>query len=148
MTAAQRRYLRFEAAIAAVINGVLSAIFVLATFGGRLDVTNAELVRDAAPQTFFVAMFTILVPGLLTRRRIRAGVIAPLPQARGRRVPIVLRALLVAAGVTVIAVGLHAALLPRLHGGWFLPGLLLYKVAYGAALGAVIARLTLPSELI
>lgn len=142
MIVAQRRYLRKEAAIAAVINAALSVGFTVLMFGGMARVPVAGtggLIVDSVPQSLMVAAMSTLVPTLLTRRRVAAGAIPSL--ATSDRLPrkAAVRALVVGALVAVLAGGTHALLLPLTGTAWPFAVVLGYKALYGALLGAGIA---------
>ncbi|GJG88067.1 hypothetical protein tb265_32480 [Gemmatimonadetes bacterium T265] len=138
LTPAHRRYLRAESALSAAINGAISVGFVLAVFHGQPRVGADALVRDALPQSFMVALMGSAVPTLVTRRRLRAGAVAPLPVA-GAAMPanVAVRAVLIAVPVAVVAVAAHWLLLPRLLSAAVPFGRVLAgKALYGALLGA------------
>lgn len=141
LTPAQRRYIRVETVIAAVINAVLSLIFVWLVFGGRLRVPafgTDGLVLDAVPQTLMVTLMSALVPGLLTRKRLRAGTVegaAPPTVAA-----VVLRAVGVAALAAGVLTGLHYLLLARGPSDYGFGTVLIAKMLYGALLGAIVSR--------
>ena len=129
--------------IAAIINAVLSIVFVLVVFGAPRTVAvggGRGLIVDAVPQTLMIALMSMLVPTLLTRRRLAAGRIAPLPGRSRRPRNVLIRSVLVALVAAAIAWIVHATLLPLTGPLWpFLPALL-FKATYGAMLGAAIAR--------
>lgn len=149
MTPAHRRYVRAETAISAAINAALSVAFVVALFRGQALVAVGGLVRDALPQSFMVALMGTAVPTVLTRRRVRAGAVAPLPRG-GVPLPanLAARALLVALVVAGVAVAAQALLLPSL-----LPpavpfgAVLAGKALYGGLLGAGVTRVALRAAL-
>jgi hypothetical protein len=145
MTEAQRSYIHRETAIGVAINAALSALFAFVVFGGRALVPVDEIVLDALPQSFMIALMATLVPTAITRRRLRAGSIAPLP-ALTSRLPghLLLRGLLVAVVAALVGGALHWLLLPRLApGAWpFLP-LLAYKIVYGGALALLVGPIVL-----
>lgn len=144
MTPAQRRYVRTEMAIAAVINAVLSAAFAWVVFGGQAVVPVLGwrgLAVDTVPQSLMVALMSCLVPTLLTRRRIAAGQVAVLPP--GRRWPrhALVRALGIAVPIAALAGLAGMAVLPLTGPAWSLTAVATLKPLYGALLGATIARL-------
>jgi hypothetical protein len=140
MTSVHRRYLATEVLIGAAINGVLSAAFVLLVFGGQSRVAAADLVMDALPQSFMVALMSAVVPTLLTRKRVRGGVVPPLsPMISWLPRNVGVRAICTALVVTVVAGIVHWAVLGPMAGVAFpFASVLIAKVAYGAALGAAI----------
>ncbi len=101
-----------EAAVGAVINGVLSGVFAFLLFGGAREVAGAALVVDAPVQSFAVAFMATLVPTLLGRQRMRRG---GLPRGAVMRAvsiprPAAVRAMLVAVAVSLVAWGVQALL--------------------------------------
>ncbi|WP_254292379.1 hypothetical protein [Sphingomonas tagetis] len=144
MTGRYGRYILTEATVSAVINAVLSILFVVALFLGEREVAVRALIADALPQSFMVALMAALVPTLLTQRRLRRGSIPGAPRfLPPRRHPLV-GALLTALGVTAVAFVAHRLLLPAL-----LPAtlpfatLLAGKAVYGALLGAGVTAFAL-----
>jgi hypothetical protein len=74
MTDAQRRYVRTEMIVATIINAILSIVFMLIVFGGQPIVAvggRGGLIVDSIPQTAMIALMSMLVPSLLTRRRLK-----------------------------------------------------------------------------
>ncbi|MET3761699.1 hypothetical protein [Sphingomonas sp. UYEF23] len=144
MTPAQRRYVRTEMAIAAVINAALSAVFVWLAFGGQAVVPVLGwrgLAVDTVPQSLMVALMSCLVPTVLTRRRLAAGRVTAL--SAGRRWPrhALVRALLVAVPIAALAGLAGVAVLPLTGPSWSFGAVAALKPLYGALLGAIIARL-------
>jgi hypothetical protein len=135
--------IRRNMSISAVINAGFSLAFFLGVFGlpGRALAWAApdRLALDFLPQSAAVALMSALVPGLVERKAIAAITGAP---------PRPVRAVVVAAlgwSVAGLALGgvLAGAVLLSGAGeiaGW--PAFAL-KLAYGAALGAVITRFAL-----
>jgi hypothetical protein len=127
-----------EAAISVVINGVLSLAFFLAVFGAQprlLHWTGSDgLALDFVPQSLAVALMSALVPSLIARRR--------MGKAMAVR-PILFRAALFALAGTVFS-GLLAFTISQ---AGFAPvawtNALAIKIAYGGALGALVASLAL-----
>ena len=149
MTAEQRAYVRRETLIGIVINAALSALFVFLVFGSRELIERQEIILDALPQSFMVALMTTIVPTALTRRRLRAGTVAALP---GRRSSLprnlLLRGLAVAVAAALIGGALHWLLLPLLTPPrWTLATLLPYKIAYGGLLAMLLGPFTLRQAL-
>jgi len=129
-----------ETAISVAINIVLSGVFFLALFGygSRVPVRGwGNLAADSLPQAFAIGLMGSLVPGLLTRHRVRRGTIAPV--ARSAALPVPARALL-AAGVAAAVLGgtamaLLLVLAPDTIG--FAPALL-FKLLFGAAVALIV----------
>lgn len=138
------RFVARETAISAIINGVISAGFFFAVFGRASTVAvwgPGGVALDFLPQSFAVAFFATIVPLLMARRAIsRGAVISANPNGGSARSPF---------GAAVVS-GLLALLLGG--GAWaatlWAAGLqtvpaaaaLVIKIAYGAALGALITR--------
>jgi hypothetical protein len=150
MTDAQRRYVRTEMIVAAIINAILSIVFMLIMFGGQQTVAvsgRGGLVVDAVPQTLMIALMSTLVPTILTRRRIAMARIAPLLGSPRWPRNVLMRSGLVASGTAAIAWILHAIVMPPIGPIWpFLPALV-FKVVYGAILGATISRYAVTAAL-
>ena len=150
MTDAQRRYVRTEMVVAAIINAVLSIVFLLIVFGGQetIAVSGREgLVVDAIPQTLMIVLMSILVPTLLTRRRLAAGRIERLAGTPRWPRNVLLRSMLAATVAAAIAWILHAALMPLTGADWSFQTALSFKTAYGAILGATVARFAVGAAL-
>lgn len=147
-----RRYIVTETLISMVVNAAFSAAFALLVFGGRSDIDlwgPSGLALDFAPQTFTIALMSVLVPSALVRRRIRSGT---LPPATGEpsRLPrnLLARALLMALLATVSLGGAATVLLAA-----FWPGPLAFasvlplKIAYGALVALAVTPLALRAAL-
>ena len=145
--AAIRRHLYRETAISIAINMVLSAVFFLAVFGRTDPVPvwrGMGLAADMVPQSFMVGLMGALVPSLLTRKRIAAGLLpgawapAPSPAAVfGRALSLAIAAVLIGAGGT-------AALL-ALSGMTMIPSAvaLPLKILFGGIEGAIVTPIAL-----
>lgn len=150
MTDAQRRYVRTEMIVAAIINAVLSIVFLLIVFGGQETIAvsgRGGLVIDAIPQTLMIVLMSMLVPTLLTRRRLAAGRIAPLVGVPRWPHNVLLRSILAATVAAAVAWILHAALMPLTAVSWSFQTALWFKTAYGAILGATVARFAIAAAL-
>lgn len=142
MTSAHRRYIAIEASIGAAISGVLSIAFCFLIFGGvaRVPALGVHgLALDALPQSFMIALMASLVPTLLTRGRVRRGVVDR--RVGTSRLPrhVALRAFVVALTVAVIAGAVHLALLSAGPPTYPFGPVLIAKTLYGAALGWLVA---------
>lgn len=130
--------IRREAGISIVINGVLSLAFFLGVFGTTPHPLRwAEpdnLALDFIPQSIAVALMSALVPALIARKR--------LGNAPGIG-PILIRAALfaLAGGALggVLAFSIGSVAFPTIVWG----AALAIKIAYGGALGALVATLAL-----
>lgn len=130
--------IRREAGISIVINGVLSLAFFLGVFGMSPRPLSwaapDNLALDFIPQSIAVALMSALVPALIARRR--------LGHAQTLR-PILTRAALfaLAGGALggVLAFSIGSVAFPTIAWG----AALTIKIAYGGALGALVATLAL-----
>lgn len=152
MGTGNRNYILAETAISVVINMVLSGLFCWVVFHGRTTVVAAGpsgYLIDTVPQTLMITLMSMLVPGLLTRQRIRTGRIAPLPtppRALPRR--LLLRSALVAVASAALAAGVVLGLdkvvaVPNLS----LSSLMAVKLFYGAVAAAVVTPFGLRAAL-
>ena len=142
-------YIRRETGVSMVINSFLSALFFWLVFR-RLDPVPVwgagKWVFDFAPQSFMIALMSVLVPGALTRRKIATGQIVPSGQ-RARR-PLIVRALTAACLCAMLGAA-FVALVVLITGIAVLPWrtALLVKVGYGAALAAIVTPIGLRATL-
>ncbi|MCX7284452.1 MAG: hypothetical protein NTX28_10485 [Novosphingobium sp.] len=145
-------YIRRETAVSIAINVALSAAFFAAVFGlsGLVPVWGmGGYVFDFGPQGFMIGLMATLVPGLLARKALAGGKVAPLGGTSALPAAPVPRAVLcgalgAAAGVCASAVALGLA--GPQHLGW-LPALLA-KLAFGAVLAVIVTPAGLRAELI
>lgn len=146
------RYIVIETAISVIINAAISAGFAFLVFGGRPDIGlwgSAGLALDFVPQTFMIAMMSVLVPTALTRRRIRAGVLRP-DSGPPSRLPrhLFVRGLFVSVVATVVLGGAATALLAA---SWSGPvgfaAVLPLKILYGAGVALIVTPLALKAAM-
>jgi hypothetical protein len=138
MTAAQRRYIMIETLISIAINTMISVCIAWLVFGGSASVARRALVLDAAPQSFMIVLMSVVVPGVLTRRRMARGQIAPIAGPRPRY-SLAVRAIATAMILAVAGVALHVVLLGSLTPQvWDLRHVIALKATYGAALAAAV----------
>ena len=117
MTSSYRRYIVTETTVSILINVLISALFMVIVFGRSTVIElwgGHGLAVDFIPQTFMIAAMSVLVPTLLTRQRIKRGVLVRSPVERPRllgnlalrviAVAIVLTVALGTAGVLILAV--------------------------------------------
>ncbi|WP_088183732.1 hypothetical protein [Sphingobium sp. Z007] len=132
-----------EAAISIVINGVLSLAFFLGVFGTQPRLLRwgapDQLAQDFVPQSIAVALMSALVPSLIVRRKLIRAAVQHAVSLRG----ILLRAALFA----IAGAGLGGLLAVSI-GGLDVPSIawgaaMMIKIAYGGALGALVASLAL-----
>lgn len=144
-------YIRQETLISVVINGVLSAVFFLLVFGLADSVAVwgvGNWVFDFLPQSFMITLMSTLVPGALTAKRLKAGILEPGSFATRLPRSLLLRALLLAVLAAAIGTALVAGLaaLTGINELGLVPGLGI-KVAYGIALGSVVTPIGLRAAL-
>jgi len=78
MASPYRRYFVTETGVSIVINVLISALFMVMVFGHSAGIElwgGHGLAVDFIPQTFMIAAMSVLVPTLLTRQRIKRGVL-------------------------------------------------------------------------
>lgn len=148
MTAEHSRYIAKETAIGVVISVALSVLFFLAFFRGRssLEWWGADrLALDFLPQTFMIALMGALVPGLLTRQRLRNGGLSASGSFESIPVSgVVVRAVVIAAGTTALLGGAAIALVTM--GEWApikWEHALMLKMIYGGLVAAIATPLAL-----
>ncbi|HSI16832.1 MAG TPA: hypothetical protein VK980_03625 [Sphingomonas sp.] len=127
-----------ETLISIAINTMISVCIAWLVFGGPASVARRALVLDAAPQSFMIVLMSVVVPGVLTRRRMARGQIAPIAGPRPRY-SLAVRAIAMAMILAVAGVALHAVLLGSLTPQvWDLRHVITLKATYGAALAAAV----------
>jgi hypothetical protein len=138
MTVAQRRYIVIETLISIAINTMISICIAWLVFGGAAAVSTRSLVLDAAPQSFMIVLMSVVIPGVLTRRRMARGQVAPIA-GPPPRYSLAARAIGMAMILAVAGVALHAMLLGSLTPEvWDLRHAIVLKAAYGAVLAAAV----------
>lgn len=152
MDSEHRKYLARETLASAVINALLSAAVCWLVFGrgGAGSVDEAKvLAMDFLPQAFVLSVMSVLVPGLVTRRRLKLGLVAPW-QGPSPALPrnLVLRAVVIALAATVLGGG--AALLVTLavwQGPLSIGAVYGIKVLFGVLLSIPVTRIGLRAAL-
>jgi hypothetical protein len=148
-----RRYIAIETAISAVINVGFSALFFYLVFGRseRIELWGPHgFAFDYFPQTFMITLMAVIVPTILTRKRVQAGKVARRESAFGARLPrnVVLRALMLAA---LAAVALGAVAVWITDSFWSgepaHSKLLIVKLVYGAVVAAIMTPIGLVAAL-
>jgi hypothetical protein len=146
-----RRTLMVEAAISIIPNAVVSALFVWLLFRGvqRIGLWGTQGVAfDLVPTTFMLTLMTTIGLTIIVRRRVQAG--KAKPAAGSTRLPrnpvlrgIVLGLLMLLAFVpaSVLALNLFWA------GDWTFNQMLLFKIAYGIAIGLIATPLVVLAAL-
>jgi hypothetical protein len=144
---ASSRYIARETAVSAAINAAISVGFFMLVFRGIDPVTVwgvGNYAFDFIPQSFAIGFMATLVPGLLCRRAIAANRFAETSSAVPSPASVGARAALNGIAALVVGAGLCALVLWIMgideidRGTAFVA-----KVLYGAALGALVTRLTL-----
>lgn len=140
-------YVTRETRLSVAINGVLSAGFYLLFFGtrGAVPVWGAGgFAFDFVPQSFAIALMSVLVPGALTRRRLAERLIDSHPASSILPRGLIVRALLLASIAVAAGGGVMAAIL-ALGGSRHLPwsaGALI-KIGYGLLLARIVTPIGL-----
>jgi hypothetical protein len=142
MRVSAARHIRQETTVGVVINALLSALFFWLVFGPVPIVPVPGIgafAFDFLPQGFMIGLMATLVPGALTRRKLRAGGIAALHGTTRLPRSLPVRALLVALSTGLIGWGLATAALARL-GLAALPWetALIIKIICGGVIGGII----------
>jgi hypothetical protein len=78
MALSYRRYVLTETTVSIVINVAISALFMVLVFGRSSSIElwgGHGLAVDFIPQTFMISAMSVLVPTLLTRRRMQRGLL-------------------------------------------------------------------------
>ena len=129
------RYVALETAIGTAINAFLSMGLAYAMFEAHVPMPgdSSALLRDIGTQCFVVALASVLLPTLLTRRRCRGGALERLERRASWLDNLPLRALLMAACATAIGVALlQWAILPQLApAGFTISAFLAFKGTVG-----------------
>ncbi len=151
--AEHQSYVRRETLIGCAFNAVLSVVFAFVVFHGveRIPLWGAQgLAVDLVPTVFMITLVGNLIVTFVTRQRVRAGSVAPLaPPARSwlprRAVP---RMLLLAALTTIVIVPLSVAVLLLLGiDSMQFGNFVVFKIVYGAVVGALTAPLVIRTAL-
>jgi hypothetical protein len=132
------RFLTIEAAVSAVINGALSAGFTALLFSGRGVVPpygQGGYAMDFPIQSFMVALMSVTVPSLIVQARLRSGKLAFL---RGASAGPLWRRSVGAAFAAAAVLGGAAMAVSLAAPPLAFANLMALKIAYGAALGAVL----------
>ena len=145
------RYIVIETGISMAVNAAFSAAFAFLVFGGRTEIGlwgPGGLALDFAPQTFVIAMMSVLVPAALTRRRLRSGMLAPVKGASRLPRNLPARALVIALPATLLLGAAATALLAATWTGPLTFGAALpLKTFYGALVALAVTPLALRAAL-
>ena len=148
-----RRYIAVETAISLGLNIAFSALFFFIVFGrsDHIDLWGTHgFALDYFPQTFMIALMSVIVPTILTRKRVKGGRVMRRESSMSARLPknVILRAIMLAclACVTLAAVAVWIT-----ASFWSVEpahsNLLLLKLAYGAAVAAILTPIALVAAL-
>lgn len=134
-----------ETGVSSVVSAVISFVAAWLTFRGEEAVESAAMAFDALPQTFFVALASMLIPALLTARRIRIGRLDPGPRAEPRpTLTLLLSVLCLAAGLALLAWLIQGYLLALTgQDAWDPLPFLAAKTTYGGLLAACLTPLAI-----
>jgi hypothetical protein len=148
-----RRYIALETMISVVINVGFSALFFFLVFGRTEQIAlwgPGGFAFDYLPQTFMITLMSVIVPTLLTRKRVAEGKVARRESAFGARMPknVVLRALLLAALASAVLGAVAVLITGSLWSGQPAHSdLRLLKLAYGAVVAAIMTPIGLIAAL-
>jgi hypothetical protein len=138
------RYVALETTIGTAINAILSVALTYALFEAHVAMPgdSSALLRDIGTQCFVVALASVLLPTLLTRRRCQGGALQRLERRASWLDNLLVRAILIAAGATAIGVALlYCVILPHLGPAIFTISAFL---AFKGTVGALIAFAVTP----
>lgn len=136
-----RQMLRTEAAISIVPNALVSALFVWLLFrdADRIGLWGMQgIAFDLVPTTFMLTLMTTIGLTIVVRRRVRAG--AARPAAGTTQLPRhpVLRGIVLGFAMLLLFVPASVLVLHLFGaGGWSFGEMLVFKIAYGVAVGVV-----------
>ncbi|MBA3895576.1 MAG: hypothetical protein H0X36_00230 [Sphingomonadaceae bacterium] len=152
MNGEQRKFVWIQQAVSAVLNALVSALFVWVMFGGLTAVElwgKTGLAFDLVPTTFMITLMTAVALTLVTRAAVRNGQVPPLATS-GLPLPrhLLLRAPLLALAATMTLVPLSVGVLRSTwHGDWSYGAVMIFKIAYGVMLGAIITPIVIKAAL-
>jgi hypothetical protein len=148
-----RRYIAIETAISVVINVGFSALFFFLVFGRTEQIAlwgPGGFAFDYFPQTFMITLMGVIVPTILTRKRVSAGKVPRRESAFADRLPrnVVLRALLLGAVAAAVLGAVAVLITDSLWSGQPAHSdLRLLKLAYGAVVAAIMTPIGLVAAL-
>jgi hypothetical protein len=148
-----QKYVLVETIISAVINAVVSALFVWIVFHGLKNVVMwgpNGLAFDLVPTTFMITLMTCIALTLVTRKRMRKGIVPHLSGPRVFQLPknAILRGLTMAVVATVLLVPATVGILIAANAAPMAYGhVMIYKIVYGALLGLVVTPVILINAL-
>jgi hypothetical protein len=148
-----RRYIAIETAISVVINVGFSVLFFFLVFGRTEQIAlwgPGGFAFDYFPQTFMITLMSVIVPTILTRKRVIARKVARRESAFAPRLPmnVVLRALLLAAVAAAVLGAVAVLITDNLWSGQPAHSdLRVLKMAYGAVVAAIMTPFALIAAL-
>jgi hypothetical protein len=148
-----RRYIAIETAISVVINVGFSVLFFFLVFGRTEQIAlwgPGGFAFDYFPQTFMITLMSVIVPTILTRKRVIARKVARRESAFAPRLPmnVVLRALLLAAVAAAVLGAVAVLITDNLWSGQPAHSdLRVLKMAYGAVVAAIMTPIALIAAL-
>jgi hypothetical protein len=138
------RYVARETTIGTAINSILSMALAYALFEAHIPMPSDSpaLLRDIGTQCFIVALASVLLPTLLTRRRCHVGALQRLERRASWLDNLLLRTTLIAGGATGVGMALlYWAVLPQFGPDGLTIGTFL---ALKGTVGAIIALAVTP----
>ena len=135
-------YVRKETRISMAINAMLSLLIFLVVFGLHQPVESWGLGRwvfDFLPQSFMIALMSVLIPGAIAHKKLKKGVLAPGPHSTILPRNLLVRGLVLAGASAGIGTALVAGLV-WLTGMEIIAPIpaLLFKSTYGAILALIV----------
>ncbi len=157
LSAVHKRYVKAETAVGIGFNGVLSVVFGLPFYSvASIPLWGSQgMALDLVPTVFMITLVQTIIITLITRKRVQAGTVAPLPEPRAaysalKLLPqnVLARAFALALAVSLILVPLSVGAMAALgvDGITFAP-FISFKVVYGVAVGMLSAPLSLLAAL-
>lgn len=135
-------YIRRETRISMAINALLSLLIFFAVFGIGRPVESwgvGQWVFDFLPQSFMIALMSVLIPGALARQKLKNGTLAPGPHRSVLPRNLLVRALILAGLSASIGTALVAGLVWMTGMATIAPiPALLFKTTYGAILALIV----------
>ncbi len=138
-------YILKESFISMLFNSLFSFGFTYAFFQHSASIMKHDLIIDALPQTFAVTFFGMLIPTLITRKRLRTGLLTTL-DIKPTILPynVLLRAIF--CGVLIAVMGLVGHYIVfnyfNIESIPFITALV-YKTLYGALLSLIVTPFAL-----
>jgi hypothetical protein len=148
------KYIMFETGVSILIGVTMGEVMTYFIFNGhdRISLLGGDgLLFDSVPQSFMVALMSVLVPSLLTHGRHQQGRFAQSALLPGMTLGVALtrkaiagRALLVALAATVLGVATTAGLVALCyHGAIPFVSLMIFRGVYSAAIALILTPLAI-----